>query len=103
MKDNLEFENTYHITTVSSVMVHISEREKAARKRQGITQKELSSRAGISLGSLRRFEQIGMIEWESLVKIANVLHYLDEFDKLLTQRTYYSIDEVIQDSGSSKV
>lgn len=44
-----------------------------------------------------------MIEWESLVKIANVLHYLDEFDKLLTQRTYYSIDEVVQDSGSSKV
>jgi transcriptional regulator with XRE-family HTH domain len=102
MKDDLEFENTYHVTTVSSVMVHVSQREKEIRKRQGLTQQELSQRAGVSLASLRRFEQTGMIEWESLVKIANVLGYLDELDKLLSQKTYTSIEEVIRDNESKK-
>ena len=40
------------------------------RKRKKITQKQLAARSGVSLGSLKRFEQIGEISLQSLKKIA---------------------------------
>ena len=39
------------------------------RKRKKITQKQLAARSGVSLGSLKRFEQSGEISLQSLTKI----------------------------------
>ncbi len=43
------------------------------RKRKKITQKQLAVRSGVSLGSLKRFEQSGEISLQSLTKIAIAL------------------------------
>lgn len=43
------------------------------RKRKKITQKQLAARSGVSLGSLKRFEQSGEISLQSLTKIAIAL------------------------------
>ena len=43
------------------------------RKRKKITQKQLAARSGVSLGSLKRFEQSGEISLQSLPKIAIAL------------------------------
>ena len=46
------------------------------RKRKKISQKELAERSGVSLGSIKRFEQTGEISLQSLTKIAIALRAL---------------------------
>ena len=77
----------------------IAKAEKSKRKKRKLTQEELSARAGISLGTLRRFEQTGEISFVSLLKIAAILDETDKFAKLFTSREYTSIQEVIDERG----
>ncbi|MDO4285471.1 MAG: helix-turn-helix domain-containing protein [Eubacteriales bacterium] len=75
----------------------IAAREKKFRRERRLTQQELSARAGVSLGSLKRFEQSGEISFVSLLKIATVLDELDAFDTLFTRTEYHSIEEVLRE------
>ena len=75
----------------------IAKAEKSKRKKRKLTQEELSARAGISLGTLRRFEQTGEISFVSLLKIAAILDETDKFAELFTSREYASIQEVIDE------
>ncbi len=80
------------------VALDIATREKEKRKSRKITQKELSERTGVSLGSIKRFEQTGEISLVSLLKIADVLGEMDEFSALFVRREYKSIQEVIDEN-----
>ncbi len=75
----------------------IAVKEKTKRKKRKLTQAELSARAGVSLASLKRFEQTGEISFVSLLKLAAVLDELDDFEKLFSNETYESIQEVIDE------
>lgn len=75
----------------------IAQREKIRRKERKMTQAELSSRSGVSLASLKRFEQTGEISFVSLLKIADVLDETDGFEQLFTKKEYGSIQEVIDE------
>ena len=75
----------------------IANAEKKKRKKRKLTQAELSARAGVSLGTLRRFEQTGEISFVSLLKIAAILDETDNFAELFTSREYTSIQEVIDE------
>lgn len=72
-------------------------REKTRRKEKKLTQVQLSARSGVSLASLKRFEQTGEISFVSLLKIAAVLDETEEFEKLFTRKEYTSIQEVIDE------
>jgi transcriptional regulator with XRE-family HTH domain len=61
----------------------IAQRHKALRKQAGYTQSELARRSGVSLGSLKRFENTGQISFESLLKLVEILGRLDDFDLIL--------------------
>lgn len=75
----------------------IAKAEKIKRKKRKLTQSELSARAGVSLGSLKRFEQTGEISFVSLLKIAAVLDETEQFTGLFQSREYGSIQEVIDE------
>lgn len=75
----------------------IALQEKKKRKKRKLTQKELSQRAGISLASLKRFEQTGEISFVSLIKIADILGERQMFAELFQSREYESIQEVIDE------
>lgn len=75
----------------------IAGREREKRKKRKLTQAELSARAGVSLASLKRFEQSGEISFVSLLKIAGVLDETEEFEKLFSSKGYNSIQEVIDE------
>ncbi len=66
----------------SDTLISIAEKVTSLRKELGWTQRDLVLRSGVSYGSLKRFEQTGQISFESLLKIAESLDRLDEFDKL---------------------
>ena len=65
------------------------------RKRKKITQKELAIKSGVSLGSIKRFEQCGEISLQSLTKIAISLDIENELEDLFTEVPFTSIEEVI--------
>lgn len=75
----------------------IAGQEKEKRKLRKLTQKELSERAGISLASLKRFEQTGEISFVSLIKIADILGETERIAELFTSKEYRSIQEVIDE------
>lgn len=79
----------------------IAIKEKEKRKKRKMTQVELSARSGVSLASVKRFEQTGEISFVSLIKIASVLDEIENFEKLFSQTEYQSIQEVIDERNRS--
>jgi len=65
------------------MLVLIAQNIVALRKEKGWTQKELSEKSGVSYGSIKRFETSGQIALESLLKIAESLSRLSEFETIL--------------------
>ena len=65
-----------------------------------ITQKQLSSQSGVSLGSIKRFENTGRISLQNLLLISVVLDVVEDFEQLFTQKKYNSIEEVIKQKKS---
>ena len=66
-------------------------------KRRKITKKQLAVRTGVSLGSLKRFEQSGEISLQSLTKIAIALDVENELEDLFNNVPFASIEEVINE------
>lgn len=75
----------------------LSKRERKLRRKMKISQQEMASRSGVSLGSIKRFEQTGEISLRSLLRIAFVLGCLDDFDQVFTRKHYRSIQDVIDE------
>lgn len=69
--------------TVGEVLLETSTKVKSLRKQKKYTQMEFAERSGVSLGSLKRFENTGQISFESLLRLVNVLHRLEDFDNIL--------------------
>lgn len=73
----------------------LADRMIAIRKRRKLSQKELSDKSGVSLGSLKRFEQLGEISLLSFSKLAIALEIDDELTSLFENAPFLSIEEVI--------
>jgi HTH-type transcriptional regulator/antitoxin HipB len=61
----------------------LAARARAARVEQGLKQATLAKRAGVTLASLRRFEQNGEVSLKHLMRICHALGRLEEFDPVL--------------------
>lgn len=72
----------------------IASRIRSIRKRRKISQKRLSEKSGVSLGSVKRFEQSGEISLISLTKIAIALEIEGELEDLFEEVPFLSIAEV---------
>jgi len=61
----------------------IAQRHRLIRKQLKMSQAEIAERSGVSLGSLKRFENTGKIALESLLKLMHIMGRLDDFDNVL--------------------
>jgi transcriptional regulator with XRE-family HTH domain len=61
----------------------LAERHRTLRKQLKMSQEEMAERSGVSLGSLKRFENTGKISLDSLLKLMHLLGRLNEFDNVL--------------------
>ena len=68
---------------------------KEHRKKLKISQEALAQKSGVSLGSIKRFETKYEISLQSFIKIAIALDLDKDIETLFTQKTYNSINEVI--------
>ncbi len=71
-----------------------------------LTQQGLATRSGVALGSLKRFEQTGLIAFDALLSIALVLDCLGDFDKVCVEDpqtlSSKSLDQVLAASKARK-
>lgn len=67
------------------------------RLKKGLTQQGLADRSGVSLATLRKFEQKGAISLESFFKLAMTLGCIEKLLKATTPDTenFSSIDDVL--------
>ena len=79
------------LTSPQELTKLIASKARAKRLSLNLSQKNLANRSGVSLGSLKVFEQHGKISLGSLLKIAFVLDSLEEFISLFKE---VSIDKI---------
>ncbi len=84
------------------ILKGIALRSRDRRLELNLTQKGLASKAGVSLGTLKRFENSHEISVKHLIMIALVLDATEEFERLFSKRQFESLDEVLKITKGKK-
>ncbi len=92
------------LITTPKALRKVAESLRALRLEKGFTQAGLADRAGVSLASLRKFEQKGLISLESFFKLAMALGCLDSFVEAVKplNENFTSIDDVVKNKEDKK-
>jgi HTH-type transcriptional regulator/antitoxin HipB len=86
--------NRYSLQIPEQIASTLAARLKALRLARGWKQSTLAERSGVSLASLRRFEDSGKVSLQNLLDLAFALHRLDDFDSLFQPPPASSIAEL---------
>jgi transcriptional regulator with XRE-family HTH domain len=81
------------LKSVNEVQAGIAGRFKARRLAMNLPQRDLASRAGVTLASLKRFEREGLISLSSLLSLAMALDCLDDFEKLPSESVAHQLPQ----------
>lgn len=88
------------LKTPQDIQAELAARFKARRLYLNLSQEGLAQRAGVSWGSLKRFERTGHISLESLLKLSLALDSLMDFDHVCPDRsqdpTGASLDDILR-------
>lgn len=89
--------NKFFLTqkTPMEINTQIAQRIRGIRKKQRLSQEQLSEKSGVSLGSVKRFERSGEISLLSLTKLAIALNCESELIRLFEDVPPESIQELI--------
>ena len=74
----------------------LAQQAKVLRLLKGWTRATLAERAGVTVSSLKRFEQTGKASVELVLKVAHALGRLDEFDRLFQPPPARNLTELEQ-------
>ncbi len=77
--------NGLTLQTPRDVLLACAQSARELRLGENMTQKELADRMGVSVGTIKRFERTGEIQFSSLLTLALVLGRLDDFDAVFTR------------------
>lgn len=86
MDNRFDISKFVNTTTEQSIIYSLIDRIKQRRKELNLSQKDLATKSGVSYGSIRRFEKSGEISLTSLLKIANALNALEDFNQLFKNK-----------------
>ena len=87
MNNNFDISGFVDVLTTEKVKSDLVHNVKLRRKEAGLTQRALADKAMVSYASIRRFELTGEISFSALLRIAEVLDALGDFDKLFGKKT----------------
>jgi len=90
-----------NILSTKDIQLTIARRLKEARLSANLTQLSLSLRAGISLGSLKRFERSGEISFKGLVQLAFALRMEDDIASLFLPQQKASLDALLEQAKNA--
>ena len=94
MDKKFDIGNFVDVLTIEQATQNLIERFKQRRKELKITQFKLVKMSGVSYGSIRRFEASGDISLASLMKIANAMGCLEDFELLFDKTIITSLKEI---------
>jgi len=84
----------YNLKTPKEAAMALSGRAKELRLSRNWKRSTLSQKSGVSISSLRRFEQKAQISLDSLLKLMSTFGRIDEIDTLLLPPAIQSIDDL---------
>src|SRR5215510_2750382 len=84
----------FSLETPETISRTLASRIRALRLARGWKQATLAERSGVSLASLRRFEESGRVALESLLALAFALGRLDDFDGVFAAPPASSLAEL---------
>jgi transcriptional regulator with XRE-family HTH domain len=96
---------TIILTTPKDVALGLAVRAKARRLAFNLSQETMAEQAGVSLGTLKKFEHTGKVSLETLLKIALVLEALDAFEQLFLPpkpEAYLTLDALLKDKSRKR-
>ena len=93
MENKFDIADFVKTQTIQSVTEQLVERVKLRRKKMHLSQRDLANKSGVSYASIRRFENIGEISFNSLLKIANALDCLEEFNSVFIMPVVKSLKD----------
>lgn len=93
MENKFDIADFVNTQTIQSVNEQLVEREKQRRKKMHLSQRDLANKSGVSYASIRRFESIGEISFNSLLKIANALDCLEDFNSVFKMPVVKSLKD----------
>ncbi|GHT86206.1 hypothetical protein AGMMS49960_00140 [Betaproteobacteria bacterium] len=74
------------LASAPEILHALSERLRAHRLAQGLPQRELALRAGLSLGAVRKLEHDGQCSLETLLRVVQALGLMAELEPLFVLR-----------------
>lgn len=92
------------LINTSKALRKVAELMRSLRLEKELTQAGLAKRSGVSLASLRKFEQKGLISLESFFKLAMALGCLESIVEAIKplDENFSSIDEVLKTKEDKK-
>lgn len=97
MKNIFDINRFVETQTINSVTQKLVERLKQRRKEVKLSQVALATRSGVSYASIRRFESTGEISLNSLLKIADAIGCLDDFNCLFKNEIITNLEDYFND------
>lgn len=91
-----------YLLSPADICRDLASRARSARLAANLSQAGLAERAGVSLGSLRRFESLGAASLELVARVALALKAEDGFAALFKPQTYTSLDKALNTTTSRK-
>ena len=91
--------NKYSVNKLpTDILKETGQKHRNLRRQAKLSQSLLAEKSGVSLGSIKRFEQTGKISFESLLKLAHILGRLSEFETILApQEDLAEIEKLFSD------
>ena len=83
--------------TALDIILELSSDMRILRRKMKLSQSRLASLSGVSLGSIKRFEQTGEISLQSFARIAGALNCDDTLIKVFKKEYYSSIMDIINE------
>ncbi len=91
-----------NILSVVDVQKHLASQLRTARLEENLTQVGLAKRAGVSLGSLKRFEQTGEISLRGFISLAYALRLESGLMDVLEPQKLQTLDKILEHENSRK-
>ena len=99
LSDKINFLDAFNPKALASM---IAGKSRERRLTAGLTQQELAKKSGVSLGTLKRFENLHEISLKHLLMIAVALHCTEGFDLLFPPPQAQRLDDVIKSQHEIK-
>ena len=86
--------DSYVFDNAADIMIQVAENFRRRRVEKNITRQRIAELSGVPLSTVARFEQKGLIAFESLIKLAMALGYTTDIRDLFSAPKFDTMEEL---------